>query len=284
MIACGINALMAGLNPRYLFLVGIAPALVVFWIRKKVPEPVEWQNARADAGNESPSAMDLFKVPVRRTTLLVIGVCALSLTAWWAFLFWDLTYLKNLPEFKNTFNRVTSPEEWNAWNIHVNRMASLAFFLIIGVSVVGNFFAAWVARRMGYRNAVIVTFAGFFACFMICYGVPRGSSSLMFWMSAIGFFSGVFGLFTMYLPPLFPTLLRTTGAGFCYNVGRIAAAAGTVIFGLLANVGDFRIALLTVGFLFLPAILVTLFMPDLRDKPPQATSPQLQPISHSSGA
>ena len=48
----------------------------------------------------------------------------------------------------------------------------------------------------------------------------------------VGFFSGVFGLFTMYLPPLFPTLLRTTGAGFCYNIGRIAAAFGTVFFGL----------------------------------------------------
>ena len=46
---------------------------------------------------------------------------------------------------------------------------------------------------------------------------------------SVGFFSGVFGLFTMYLPPLFPTLLRTTGAGFCYNIGRIAAAVGTVV-------------------------------------------------------
>ena len=47
----------------------------------------------------------------------------------------------------------------------------------------------------------------------------------------IGACQGVFGLFTMCLPPLFPTLLRTTGAGFCYNFGRIVAAAGTVFFG-----------------------------------------------------
>ena len=43
----------------------------------------------------------------------------------------------------------------------------------------------------------------------------------------------------MYLPPLFPTLLRTTGAGFCYNIGRIAAGLGTVFFGLFAKVGDY---------------------------------------------
>ena len=60
----------------------------------------------------------------------------------------------------------------------------------------------------------------------------------------MGVCQGVFGLFTMYLPPLFPTLLRTTGAGFCYNIGRIVAAAGTVFFGLFSKVGDHRLALL----------------------------------------
>src|SRR5260221_6423032 len=51
---------------------------------------------------------------------------------------------------------------------------------------------------------------------------------------------GAFALFTMYLPPLFPTLLRTTGAGFSYNFGRITAAAGTVFFGLFSSVGEDR--------------------------------------------
>ena len=72
----------------------------------------------------------------------------------------------------------------------------------------------------------------------------------------------MFGLFTMYLPPLFPTLLRTTGAGFSYNIGRLAAAAGTVLFGLLAPVGDFRLALLLDGGLFLAAAGVALTLPE----------------------
>ena len=54
----------------------------------------------------------------------------------------------------------------------------------------------------------------------------------------MGVCQGLFGLFTMYLPPLFPTLLRTTGAGFCYNIGRIAAAGAVVFFGLFSKVGD----------------------------------------------
>jgi hypothetical protein len=67
----------------------------------------------------------------------------------------------------------------------------------------------------------------------------------------------------MYMPPLFPTLLRTTGAGFCYNIGRIAAAFGTVFFGLFAQVGSFRLALLYSGLLLLPATVLALMAPEL---------------------
>jgi len=82
----------------------------------------------------------------------------------------------------------------------------------------------------------------------------------MWWFAAIGFSQGAFALFTMYLPPLFPTLLRTTGAGFCYNIGRTVAAFGVVFFGLFSKVGDHRAALLYAGFLFLPAAAVSLFI------------------------
>ena len=84
------------------------------------------------------------------------------------------------------------------------------------------------------------------------------------WFPLIGFFSGVFALFTMYLPPLFPTLLRTTGAGFCYNIGRIAAAVGTVVFGLFAPVNDYREALLWAGALALVAAAWSWALPEER--------------------
>jgi len=97
------------------------------------------------------------------------------------------------------------------------------------------------------------------------YCVPRDHESMLRWIPWVGFFSGVFGLFTMYLPPLFPTLLRTTGAGFSYNIGRIVAAAGTVFFGFrqLGNVDDFRRVLLYTSFVFLPAAAVALLLPEL---------------------
>lgn len=93
--------------------------------------------------------------------------------------------------------------------------------------------------------------------------VPRGFAELAwFWLPLTGFFSGVFGLFTMYLPPLFPTLLRTTGAGFSYNVGRLAAAAASVIFGWIAPVNDYRSALLWSSALAIFAAIVSVLLPE----------------------
>ena len=84
----------------------------------------------------------------------------------------------------------------------------------------------------------------------------------------------------------FPTLLRTTGAGFCYNIGRIFAALGTVTFGLFAKVGtgaeaicDHRLALFYARFLFLPAALVTwLWLPE-QPAADGAISPLAEPES-----
>jgi hypothetical protein len=94
------------------------------------------------------------------------------------------------------------------------------------------------------------------------YSQTWSYDALRLWLLAIGVCQGVFGLFTMCLPPLFPTLLRTTGAGFCYNFGRIAAAAGTVYFGLFTKLNDYRHALLYAAMLFIPATVLALFLPE----------------------
>src|SRR5260221_1089635 len=249
------NFLMAGAPPKYLFLVGVAPALLVFWIRRAVPEPEEWHAAKAQAQNHQPGIGELFRGETRRVAIWVMIVCGLSLTAHWAFMFWHQQHLRNLPDVL-----AMSAEQRN-------KLASTAMYLVIGSSIVGNFFSGWIARFTGYRAAIAWTFLVYFIAMLGAYSVPRDHVALMMWFPLIGFCQGVFGLFTMYLPPLFPTLLRTTGAGFCYNIGRIGAAFGTVFFGLFSKVGDHRMALLYAGFLCLPAAGAAFFMPRVRAYP-----------------
>jgi MFS family permease len=245
-----VGIAMAGLPERCVFLVGLAPALIVLWIRRAVPETDDWHQARLNAGNVQPRLIDLFRGPTRRTTLLTMAVCACSLTAHWAFMFWSAQQVRQLPELvaKSAEGRTSIV----SWVVVVIMLSSIA----------GNFLAATVAQRLGYKRTIAAMALAYFAMMLFTYGSPRSLSVLWWCFGVLGACSGFFALFTMYLPPLFPTLLRTTGAGFSYNIGRVAAAAGTIIFGLLSPVGDNRLALFYSGWLFLPAALIVLAMPD----------------------
>lgn len=258
LLAVLANLILAKSPPRYLFLVGVLPAVLVFWIRRAVPETDEWQAAKVKSQHHEPRLVELFRGDVLRITLWTMLVCGVSLTAHWAFMFWHAQHLRNLPEVL-----ALSAQERNG-------LVGKAMYFVIASSIAGNFFSAWLARWIGYRATIGAVFFAYFAAMLGAYGVARDHHALLWWFPLIGFCQGVFGLFTMYLPPLFPTLLRTTGAGFCYNIGRVVAAFGTVFFGLLANSGttnvvDYRLALFYAGFLFLPAALICSRLPRVRD-------------------
>ena len=235
---------------RAVFLVGILPALLVLWIRRAVPEPEEWHAARELEG-EAPEFAALFRPPVRRITIVTILVCATALTAHWAFMFWFLQHLRNMPDVAS----------WS--DAEKSQLATQGLAVVMISSVVGNFVAAAVARKVGYRPAVVSMCLAYFVTMFFAYRVPRDHESMLAWLLVIGVCQGVFALFTMYLPPLFPTLLRTTGAGFSYNIGRLAAAFGTVFFGTFSRAGDYRLALLYSSFLFVPAAGFALLLPEL---------------------
>ena len=237
-------------SERWVFLVGVLPALLVFWIRRHVPEPETWQKAGATV-EKKPGALELFRGAVLPTTLRTTLVCALGLSAWWLFLFWQTQHLR----------KVLADAQTPA--AEVTGLVAAAFFTFNAASIVGNFGAGWLAKKFGNRRAITFMFVGLGASILCAYAVPREFSALAwFWLPLGGFFGGVFGLFTMYLPPLFPTLLRTTGAGFCYNIGRIAAAVAQIVFAVLAPVGDLRGALLWVSAIAAAAALCSLALPE----------------------
>ncbi len=258
LLACAAGAIFANHEPRWIFLVGVLPALLTLWIRKAVPETETWAHARGTA--KPPGLGTLFGPAVRSVTWRALIICAVSLTAHWAFMFWQQKYIRELPDV------VTLTTEQK------NLAAVKALTVLMLGSICGNYLAGFLALRFGYRRAIAGMFFGYFVAMAAAFSpavtqMVSGNASWTFhqalaWFAVIGALQGVFGLFTMCLPPLFPTLLRTTGAGFCYNIGRIAAAGGTVFFGIFQTVSDVRPVLLYAAFLFIPATVAALFLPE----------------------
>ena len=256
LIACFAGWLLLSWAPyRAFFLVGLLPALLTLWIRRAVPEPEVWASAHEGVAGRKPRVRALFGPELRRTTFIVITVCALGLTAHWALMFWHSAHLRTMARDAGW------PKE------RIDTLANHALYLLTIGAIIGNFLAGWIARYIGYRRAIAANFAAYFIFMMAAYGVVRDADGVLFWLPFLGAAQGSFALFTMYLPPLFPTLLRTTGAGFCYNIDASSPRPGTVVFGLCAqSVGtgagaicDHRLALLYAGTLFLPAALVSWF-------------------------
>ncbi len=252
LVACGAAWFFRDTHPRWVFLVGVVPALLVLWIRRAVPEPEEWHAARAQA-KELPGITDLFGPAVRDVTVKVLVICGLSLTAHWTLMYWQQKYIRDLPEIRG----LSAAGQ--------NDAAMQALFVLMAFSVIGNFLAGWLAQRYGYRRSIAGLCATYGVIMLATFAQTLGYRSALGWFALIGVCQGVFGLFTMCLPPLFPTLLRTTGAGFCYNFGRIVAAAGTVFFGIFTKVGDVRHALWSAAWLFPAAAVAALWLPEPKD-------------------
>ncbi len=240
-------------EPRYLFLIGVLPALLTLWIRRSVPETEEWTKAHARGEVQAGGFRGLFTPDVRGATWRAVLICAVSLTAHWTFMYWQQSYIRALPEVRGL-----APDMQT-------RAAVIALSCVMVGSILGNYLAGWLALRLGYRRAISIQLACYCAAMLGAFSQSWSHGEVLAWFFLIGTCQGVFGLFTMCLPPLFPTLLRTTGAGFCYNIGRIVAAGGTVYFGLFTKVNDYSGALFFAGFLFAPAALVALLLPKSRD-------------------
>jgi predicted MFS family arabinose efflux permease len=256
-----VNTFLAGQHPRWIFLIGVVPAALVFYIRRHVPEPETWASAHSTLAR--PSIAELFRGSIRHTTITSIGVCAFSLTAWWAFLFWQTQYIRVLPAVVEM-----SPAERDG-------IVTAAFGWLMCACVLGNFVAGALAFKFGYKATLCFMFGGFVVTMCGTFGPQHSVTALThFWIPAVGFWSGVFGLFTMLLPPLFPTLLRTTGAGFCYNIGRIAAAFGTIYAAQITSGTNYGKTLFYDGFLFLPAMIFALLLPTEREPEPAGSTPE----------
>ena len=199
---------------RVVFLSGLLPAAVALWIRRHVREPDAWLRARGP----SPRLAELFTPALRRSTLGGLAMCLVTLVTWWAtnaFLPFVVAHL-------------AGPEADAATVAGQLAYASGIFNLggLLGT------IATIPLARLGRRPLFALYFLGAAAAIWGTFGLawePLTRLRLLFFDGLTVF--GVVGAFSFYLPELFPTRLRGTGAGFCFNTGRYLAAAGPYVVG-----------------------------------------------------
>lgn len=234
---------------HYVFLVGVLPALCVLWIRQSVHEPPTWKNAAA--GQRVPRVSELFAPGVRHVTLTVGSFVSLSLVAVWVFIFFT-------PQVVRRLALADGAEPARAQEIVT--LVSLSYFT---VNLVANFTATYLAKWLGERRAFALLSAGALVSALWGYHSPQSVMHVAVAAGCLAYTGlGMFAIFPLYIPPLFPTLLRTLGAGFTYNVGRLVTAAGTVFAGQIAAApGGPAAAIWWAGWLYVPCFVLALVLP-----------------------
>jgi MFS family permease len=216
----------------------ILPLLVVIPL---FPESSAWAEARAEDAGGRVSVGEIFAPNVRRRTVVATLVAGLALTGWWGGSTWLPTYLatdRGIPT------------------------ATVAVFMTVlnlGMFVGYNAFGL-IADRIGRRSAIILSLLGV-AVTLPLYALTANQTALLWFGPLFAFFAAFTGLFGSYIGELFPTRIRTTGAGFCFNVGRGVSAFAP--FGLAAVAGVIGLSggLLVCAAFFAAAGLLTFLLP-----------------------
>jgi hypothetical protein len=143
--------------------------------------------------------------------------------------------------------------------------------LIAAGAVLGCFAGSWIGARLGRRPAYFLLCLSSLIC---CAALFRGADGYGLFFQVMTFVVGVctaamYGWLPLYLPELFPTAVRATGQGVCYNSGRILAAVGAIEMGRLVELfhGSYARAGATITLVYLAGLLLIWLSPETRGKP-----------------
>ena len=199
---------------RALFFVGILPALLVFYIRTKVPEPQIFREAAQSAARRS--TLDIFRAELLPTTILGAVLATGAQGGYYA-----------ITTFLPTFLRTQR---------HLTVLGTGGYLAVI---IVGSWFgyivSAYLSDAIGRQKNFFIFAVGSFLI-AVAYSQAEISDSLMLALGfPLGFFaSGIFSGMGPVLTELFPTSVRGAGQGFCYNFGRGIAAFFPTLVGMLS--------------------------------------------------
>jgi len=145
--------------------------------------------------------------------------------------------------------------------VSVSSYVSYAIMILTLGSLPGYFVVGALADRVGRRAAFLVFFAGSALAAPLIFLGPWTVGQMLLLLPLLGFFTlGIYAGFPIYLPELFPTRLRTTGAGFCFNIGRVVSAAGPFLTGVMVlYTGSFEYAISALSLVYLLGPVALLF-------------------------
>jgi MFS family permease len=233
---------------RGVFFVGVLPALFTLWIRRNIEEPKMWRAAEtAERGRFSA----LFKPEIVRVTVAIALMNSCCLFAWWGLNAWVPAYLR-LPVEKGGIG-----------------LSSSTMSLFVIAMQVGMWFGyvtfGFMADAIGRKRTYVLYVLGA-AVLLPLYGVLRTPVALLLLGPFVAFFgTGYFSGLGAVVAELYPTTVRATAAGFCYNFGRIASAAAPYSIGRVADTQGFGLAFTITGAAFLLAAVMWIWIPETRN-------------------
>jgi MFS family permease len=231
---------------RAMFWVGILPALFVLYIRWAVKEPKVFEQSRAaDRTSVSEKLFEIFSSAYIRRTLLCVLVAAGVQGGYYALSIWLPTYLKTTRE------------------LSVMNTGGYLLVIIAGAWC-GCIVGAHLADAIGRRKTFLL-FAVAASVIALAYThIPIGNTAMLILGFPLGFCAnGIFAPMGAFLTELFPTHIRGTAQGFCFNAGRAIGALFPTLVGYLSASIDLghAIGLFTVGA-YLVLITAALFLPE----------------------
>ena len=214
---------------RYVFIAGLLPVIAALGVRFFLHESSPWQASRAHGAPSTPR--ELFVPQMRSATASGFFVAAVAVLGWWGCnAFVPLLGSTLAQEHARNLGLAGADARQlaAAWQAHASNAFSLG-------GLVGALLAVPLGRRFARRSMFALYFLLSALALFVAFGAPLAPAARLAMLFAVG--AGVYGIFgglTFYLPELFPARLRATGAGFCYNTGRVLAAGGPFLVGALS--------------------------------------------------
>jgi MFS family permease len=202
---------------RMLFLFGALPAIAAFLIRRGVEEPALWRERK----QTKTKWIDIFAPAYLRRVIIATLVASSVLIAYWGLVTWLPTFL-------------ASPVSEGGAGLTITKSARWLILLQTG-AFIGYVSFGWIADRIGRRPAFTLFMIGATASIPAFVLGARSPATLLLIGPLVGYFAhGYFSVFGAMLAELFPTNIRASAQGFCYNAGRMASAVVPILIGSAA--------------------------------------------------